>query len=282
MILRVLARSYDLGISLGPFPEAGTLANVLFYLAGIRSRTGCMGRHTSVLTHAVDPGVLDKHWADIYLETVAPVARVPRPASITYEYEVGVGDERDVSNLLVSLGIKDGAPLAVLQPGGNLHVNSKRWDAAKFARVADWLAAHRGTDVLIAGSEDEFEVAKSVATAMSHPAEVVAGKLSIGQMGALLRRADWFITNDTGMLHLAEAVGSRRIVSVFGPTDPRRIAPRSARNLVVSSKLSCAPCITLDAGDPNKRCWRAIKEECLRTLSAEEVLAHIQLPVTMT
>jgi ADP-heptose:LPS heptosyltransferase len=75
------------------------------------------------------------------------------------------------------------------------------------------------------------------------------------------------ITNDNAILHLADAVKVPHIISVFGPTDPKRIAPRNGRNLYVSPKVDCAPCIELDAGDDSKMC---LKEECLGSISINE------------
>ena len=129
---------------------------------------------------------------------------------------------------------------------------------------------------MITGSKDEVDVASRVAAYMRHPFQVVAGELTLGQMGALLKHTNLLITNDTGITHLADAVGTKRIVSIFGPTDAKKIAPRNERNLAISSTLSCAPCIDFDAGDPSKRCWRDVKEECLRTLSAEEVIDRVE------
>ena len=276
-VLKVLFKRYDLGVSLGPFPEAGTFANLIFNFGGVQLSTGWVGWHRSTLTYTVEPEVMKEHWAQIYLEVVAPVTKGVLEWPITYEYQVSAIDEQAVTAILLELGRRDDEFLLVLHPGGNLFVNSKRWDPQKFAQVADHLVGRTGARVLITGSKNEVDVASRVAGYMKQPCKVVAGQLNLGQMGALLKHTKLLITNDTGMLHLADAVGTRRIVSIFGPTDARKIAPRNERNLAISSTLSCAPCIDLDAGDPRKRCWRDVKEECLRTLFAEEVIDRVEL-----
>ena len=87
-------------------------------------------------------------------------------------------------------------------------------------------------------------------------------------MAAVLERCDLMITGDTGPMHLAAAVGTP-IVAVFGPSDPRRYAPRGPLDRVVRVDLPCAPCNRIRL--PPARCTGHIPD-CLASLSTDQVL----------
>jgi ADP-heptose:LPS heptosyltransferase len=97
-----------------------------------------------------------------------------------------------------------GAALVVLQPGAN--DPRRRWPPERFAAVGDALAA-RGAQIAINGTARERETTAAVVRAMRSPALDLSGALSISGLAALLSRARLLVSNDTGPLHLAHAVG---------------------------------------------------------------------------
>jgi len=113
------------------------------------------------------------------------------------------------------------SPYAVIHPGSSLA--SRRWDARGFAAVGDQLAA-RGWRIVLTGVEAERAVAHAVRQSMDHPVVDLVGRASLGATAALVRRASVVITNDTGMSHVAAAVGAPSVV-VFTVTDPCRWKP---------------------------------------------------------
>ena len=100
------------------------------------------------------------------------------------------------------------APLAVLHPGAT--DGRRRWPPERFAAVADAIA-REGALVAITGVEEEREVVESVAAAMDRPALALIGRLSLGGLAGLLSLATVVVSNDTGPLHLAAAVGTRTV-----------------------------------------------------------------------
>ena len=98
-----------------------------------------------------------------------------------------------------------------------------RWSPAGFAAVGDALA-ERGLRVVLSGSEDEAPITAQVAEAMSSPALDLAGRTSLGGLGALVDGARLLVTNDTGASHVAAALRTPSVV-VFTASDPRRWAP---------------------------------------------------------
>ena len=83
-----------------------------------------------------------------------------------------------------------------------------------------------------------------------------------------VRRCDLMVTNDTGPMHAAAALGTP-LVALFGPTEPRRTGPYGRLETVLRLDLPCAPCL-------KSRCHFAKRNECLRALAPAQVLARVQ------
>jgi ADP-heptose:LPS heptosyltransferase len=130
----------------------------------------------------------------------------------------------------------DDRPYAVLHPGASLP--SRRWDPSGFAAVGDHLAS-RGCSVVVTGVAAERGVAEAVRERMRHAVPIdLVGRCSLGATAAVVRRASVVVTNDTGMSHLAAAVGAPSVV-VFSVTDPRRWKPPGDRHCaVVATELA--------------------------------------------
>jgi ADP-heptose:LPS heptosyltransferase len=111
-----------------------------------------------------------------------------------------------------------------VHPGGR---SARRWPPACFAAVGDALAA-RGYRIVITGVEDERETARAVARGMLERPLDLTGRTSLGAVAALVARARLLVSNDTGISHLAAAVGTPSVV-VYTTSDPRRWAPLDRR-----------------------------------------------------
>jgi ADP-heptose:LPS heptosyltransferase len=104
---------------------------------------------------------------------------------------------------------------------------SRRWDAQKFAQVADGLAA-QGYQIVLTGTSDKLQLANEVAEQMQAPAINLAGKTQLGTLAALLSQASLVLCNDTGISHVAAAVKAPSVV-LFSDSDPYRWAPQNQR-----------------------------------------------------
>lgn len=155
-------------------------------------------------------------------------------------------------------------PLVLLQPGSS---DLRRcWPAAKFAAVGDALAA-AGAHVAVNGSAGEATLVRQVVQAMRHPAADLSGALGLGGLCGLLARSALLVSNDTGPLHLALALGTPA-VGVFWHTNAIDGAPLqpSLLRAAVSSQTRCTAC-----GMDNRRGRCAHQESFVDEVTVEEV-----------
>jgi heptosyltransferase-2 len=123
--------------------------------------------------------------------------------------------------------------------------------------VGDIAAERRGAKVLVMGSVKEGGICRAVASAMSGPVVNLCGETSLGVAMAVIERCSMFVTNDSGLMHLAAALGVPT-VAVFGSTDPVATGPRGSHTRIVRRPVDCAPCF--QATCPRDfRCMKAIE-----------------------
>jgi ADP-heptose:LPS heptosyltransferase len=152
--------------------------------------------------------------------------------------QVGDTDRRAAEAVLRD----DGRPLAVLHPGAN--DGRRRWSAARFAAVGDALVVD-GWQVAITGSVDERSLTASVASVMHRAALDLGGRLELPGLVGVLDRAELVVSNDTGPLHLAVAVGTPT-VGIFWIGNLVNGAPayRERHRPVIGWRLDCSVCGT--------------------------------------
>jgi lipopolysaccharide heptosyltransferase I len=185
-------------------------------------------------THRVSIPTLDVHAIDRYLwagrllglDDSPPDMRVYWPAAADARAEA----------LLTGCALR-GRPFAVVVP--TTIWQTKHWRVEGFAAVARHLM-RRGLGVVVAGSPKERARCGEVAAACPGAWDL-SGQTTLAEFAALLSRSAVSVTNDSGSMHLAVALG-KPVVSVFGPTDPLRIGPYGRPGAVVWAGLPCAPC----------------------------------------
>ena len=159
---------------------------------------------------------------------------------------------------LAQWGDRPGRKVA-LQPGAT-YGPAKRWPAERFATVARRLLDD-GCRVAILGGPGDAEVTAAVVRDAGEGVLDLSGRTSVGVLAAVLAAADVLVTNDTGPMHLAAAVGTP-VVAIFGSTDPGWTGPRGDGNTVIRRPVDCSPCFrrTCDIG-----------YVCLVSIEVEEV-----------
>lgn len=154
-----------------------------------------------------------------------------------------------------------GECLVALNPTGGWW--TKRWPLERFAALGDRLADEFGVQILCLWGPGEVEQAASVATSMRTPA-LVPPATSLKESAALLQRCRLLVSNDSGPMHIAAAVGTPTL-GIFGPTVAAFQGPFGEGHAVVSKEgLECLGC--------NNLTCRIGTHDCMQGLSVEEVL----------
>jgi len=159
----------------------------------------------------------------------------------------GRHQQQEADERLRSTGIAAGEQFAVLGPGTSSRRDLKSWPDQGFAQVADRLADDFGIKSLVVGLSGGERICS-----LSRNAVDLTGQTSLSVLAAVLERAKLFVGVDSGVMHLAAAVGTP-IVALFGPTDPRITGPQGEGHRVVSVDMPCRPCLQSDC-DLSARC----------------------------
>ncbi len=156
-------------------------------------------------------------------------------------------------------------PLVGMHPGA-FFGESKAWPPEAFAALAKRLAREAAARVVLFGGPGEEGLAGRVCRAAGGAAVNLAGRDTLATLPGLLARLDAFVSGDTGPLHVAALVGTPT-VSLFGPTDFRRTAPRGGAHRMVRRELECSPCF--------QRTCPLGHHRCMREIGPEEVAAEV-------
>lgn len=216
--------------------RAGWLAGVA-RRAGIPQRIGLTGNGlTSGPTLVVKPPMDARHRAVANLTLAAAVGvddAVLQAAEA--EFYPSDADRTTVTRWLVEdLDWLGDTPLVIIHPGGLDEAAgraSKRWPAARYARLANHLGREHGARIILVGNPADAALAKEVAGMVAVPVANQAGRMGLGEVGALCEIAGLYVGNDSGPTHVVAAAGCPTL-AIFGPTDPALTAPYTRRSPV--------------------------------------------------
>ena len=162
-------------------------------------------------------------------------------------------------------GVGDSSGFAVLLPGASC--SSRRYPPESWAAVAAGLD-RAGFDVVVTGSAREEELVRQVSGSAGPAVRGVAGALDVPQLAALLAEAAIVVTNNSGGMHLADAVRAPLVVLYAGTELLEEYAPRSTSATVLRRPTWCTPCRTFAC---------PYGQECLDVSPAEVVSAATAL-----
>jgi heptosyltransferase-2 len=214
----------------------------LFYLTRIPERWGYSSDGRGLLlTKSVALKNKDQstHQVNYYLNLISGLGL----KTILPEIKLSLSqEEREAAeDLLLSSGLDTTKPLIILAPGA-YYGPAKRWPAPKFAELARMFQIKANAEIIIIGSQDELEIAMSIATLMEKEPLILAGKTTLRQLLGLISLATLFVTNDSGPMHMANSL-KIPVVAIFGPTDPRVTGPFQQPSAVIKKDVPCWPCL---------------------------------------
>jgi lipopolysaccharide heptosyltransferase II len=261
------AQKFDLVIDLQCLLRSGAfgwLARGKFLVGLDEVREGARGFYDL----AVPRQSFHTHAADWYLSVLPPLG-VPVHKNFQWlpeRPEIAAEVDRKWPEANSKLKAQN-SKLILLQPGARW--KNKRWPANHFAELLRLLAGKLpGARFAILGDRGDQPLGEMISRAAPERCLNLCGATSLPEMIEWLRRCDLLVTNDTGPMHVAAALG-KPLVALFGPTEPRRTGPYGQLENVLRLALPCSPCLS-------SRCHFEKPEECLRALPPAQVFERVQ------
>ncbi|WP_224982441.1 glycosyltransferase family 9 protein [Geomonas agri] len=226
----VLKNRYDLVIDTEQWYRLSALVSRLIRCR--RSIGFATNERKRLFTDAV-PYDLGEYEAFSFFRLLAPLG-IPAPGQIAVPFlDIPAAAQERAGALLARLGEQ---PFVAIFPGAS--VQRKEWGGVRFRQVAASVALAGHATVVVGGKEDD-DVADAIARATG--AINLAGRTSLAETAAVIAAAKVLLTGDSGLLHIAAGLGTRTL-SLFGPSDAVKWAPKGEGHRAFASSLPCAPC----------------------------------------
>jgi heptosyltransferase-2 len=177
-------------------------------------------------------------------------------------------DEAACAGTLRALNIPDDVPGIALCPGAE-YGPAKRWPPAYFAELARTLHG-RGDQVWVVGSVKETEIGDDVVRLSGGACRNLCGRTTLDQAIDLLASARLVVTNDSGLMHVAAAVGTP-LIAIYGSSTPEHTPPMSDRAVIVKLDMPCSPCFERTCPLGHFNCMMLLKPERVHALASAPV-----------
>ena len=239
--------------------------------AGIAERWGfATDGRARLLTRAIETPHGDPHQRAYYqaLTTALGVPAGPPYASIR-------PDSAKARGLLREVGLDVDEPFVVFAPGA-AYGRAKQWLPERYAELADLIINERGLTVMMVGAKVDQPACDDIARRLPKRGTRInrlidfCGKSDLAMLAGILGEAHAVVSNDSGAMHLAGAVGTK-VIAVFGPTREKQTSPLASgpdapAPVVITHEVFCRPCMLREC---------PIDHRCMRRIDARRVFDAI-------
>ncbi len=266
MIQRLQREGFDGAVIFTVYSQNPLPAALTCYLANIPLRLAhCRENPYHLLTHRVketEPEEHIRHEVQRQLDLVGSIGC--QASDVKLRFQNTPQACLFVHEKLYNAGVNLLRPWIVLHPG--VTAPSRQYDPKGYAQIARQLSLEDGLQVVFTGTERECALVEQVQEWMKAPSYNLVGQLSIDELGALLQLAPLLLSNNTGPVHLAAAMGTP-VVDLYALTNPQH-TPWEVPNKVLFHDVPC------------KYCYKSICPEghhnCLRLVSPQEVVQAVR------
>ncbi len=250
---------YDQAIVL---PNSWKSALIPFF-AKIPLRTGYIGEVRWGLLN--DVRMLDKQHLTMTVQRFIALGG-PKSVEQTLGYPIPMLniDRHNQQAITEKFQVELSKKILALCPGAE-YGPAKRWPAEHYAKLAKHIMA-QGWTVFLFGSEKDKSVAEQINGLTGNACQDFSGKTSLAEAVDLMSLAEIVVTNDSGLMHIAAAL-DKKVIAIYGSSDPGFTPPLNASATVIDLKLDCSPCF--------KRECPLGHTHCLTEISPDQVLAEI-------
>ena len=236
------------------------------YLAGIPQRLGYYSKKRGcLLTKKIPPPLKDSlHRIDYYLTLIERAGL--RIEDRFTDFFFNESDQQYVQEFLEREGVKQGELKVVISPAGNWP--PKRWPVVRFAELIDRLSLEFKAKVIITAHINDRPLVDEILKKTGQGAINACGRLNLKQLGALFKISDLVISSDSAPLHIANSVGAKAIIGLFGPTSVAVTGPYPLKNAIILQKdVGCKiPCYLVGCKD----------NRCMKSIGVQDIIEEIK------
>ena len=256
------AKNFDLVIDLQGLFKSGAVA----LLTGCPHKIGYweMREGSSLISTPIKGAHAHDHVIERYLDVARYLGAEVK--KITFPLPKFVAESAKIKEMLLAAGLGEtptGAvqPYIVLAPGARWE--TKQWPKENFAKLA-LLLIKEGFPVVLIGGKADIPLGQAITAMVNNTQSLInlVGKTNLSELAALLKDAYFYISADTGPLHIANAYG-KPLIAIYGPTRPNRTGPYgNPLATVLQAKVPCVGCLKKHCDD-----W-----QCMHTITPGQVL----------
>lgn len=258
--LNLKKKKFDLTLVLHP----NNRVHLVTFFAGIRRRIGYDRKLGFLLTdqlkHTKQLG--EKHELEYCLDFLQPLGLESGDKDLFMP--IKAESEAWVDGVFAQQAIQKTDKLLAINPGASCP--SRIWLGERFAEVSRRLAEKYGFKVILVGGPKEMKIADIVLKSMQSSVVNLSGKTSLSQLASVLKRCDLLISNDSGPVHMASAVGTP-VISIFSRNkkgiNPTRWGPVGKKDKILHRTVGCIECLA-------HNCRKQFA--CLKAITVDDVL----------
>lgn len=262
--LHMRKKRFDTAIILHPTNRA----HIIAFVAGIPNRIGLNRKLPYLLTKALDDEKFrgEKHELEYTLDILRNIGVEVYDKSPYIP--VKESNEESVDLKLIRKGVKSSDLLIAVHPGASCP--SKRWPLERFASLIDRVKKSFNVCIVLVSGPDDIAQVTELKQKLNSDVVDISGETSVGELAALLKRCRLFISNDSGPVHIATAVGTPSIV-VFGRKQPglspKRWGPIGKEDIVLYKDVGCEVCLAHNC---------KIGFKCLEAITVDDVFKAVE------
>ncbi len=247
-------------------------AALLSYLAAIPERVGyARDLRTPLLTRPVEftEEIGRRHQVFYYLNIIRELgADVPMEDRPLPRIRVGEDELGRACEILRENGVDPGRDLVIGVAPGASYGPAKRWSTEGFKEVLEPLSKELDATTVIFGGGDDAEICAALSVSLGSRHVNLAGRTTLREFIALASMARLFLTNDSGPMHVAAALGVPT-VAVFGSTEPALTGPLGPKVRVVRRKVDCSPCFKRECPYGHYNCMTGVTSADVHAAAVE-------------
>lgn len=269
IVKKIIYGQYDIGIIL---PNSFSSA-WLFWQGGVKRRIGYKGNLRDwLLTDRITPSLQQSHHHmvisyQLLLSSLSIPFTLTAPTIYLEPMEIEYA-----KNCFQTYGIPEGAPVLGINMGA-AYGNAKCWPEKKFRGLAKKLIEdHPLLHLIFFGDQNIRIIVKEICATLPKRAINLAGLTTLRELAAMISLCNGFVTNDSGPMHIADAVGTS-VIAIFGSTCKYRTGPYSG-GTIIHKETACSPCFSrtcpLDFRCMEKISVEEVYHACVRVLQKKE------------